>query len=121
MEKHILVVDDSSSIRKSVEFLLQQSGYKVTLAEDGAVGLSKCETGKYDLVITDVNMPNMDGITMIEKVRALTSFKFVPILILSTENQSHMLDRGKKAGATGWIVKPFTNEKLLATIKKVLR
>ncbi len=120
MGAHILVVDDSVSIRQSVRFILEQAGYTVTDAEDGADGIKKLAENKIDLVISDVNMPNMDGLTMIKNIRSGSISKFVPILVLTTESQGSVVDEGKKAGATGWIVKPFNEEKLIETIKKVL-
>ena len=120
MSKTILVVDDSVSIRQSIRYTLEKSGYNVVEAEDGIVGLQKLREFTVHLVITDVNMPNMDGLTMIKKVRAESPHKFVPILVLTTESQGSMVKEGKKAGATGWIVKPFNNTKLIETIKKVI-
>jgi two-component system chemotaxis response regulator CheY len=120
MSEKILLVDDSAAIRQSVSFVLEQNGYEVILAEDGAIGLEKLAEHDIGLVITDVNMPNMDGITMIEKLREIEKLRFIPVLVLTTESQTSIMDRGKQAGATGWIVKPFSNEKLLATVKKVL-
>ncbi len=120
MENTILVVDDSVSIRQSVSFILKQNGFAVVDAEDGVQGLEKLKSTTVQLIITDVNMPNMDGITMIKKIREIPDFRFIPILVLTTESQGSIIDEGKKAGATGWIVKPFSNEKLLTTIAKVL-
>ncbi len=120
MGASILVVDDSVSIRQSVRFILEQSGYTVNEAADGAEGLKSLAERKADLVITDVNMPNMDGLTMVKKIRETDGIKFVPILVLTTESQGSVIEEGKKAGATGWIVKPFNDEKLIETIKKVL-
>ncbi|HOU38588.1 MAG TPA: response regulator [Treponemataceae bacterium] len=116
----ILIVDDSVSIRQSVRFILEQSGYTVVEAADGQEGLKRLGEQKADLVITDVNMPNMDGLTMVRKIRETDGIKFVPILVLTTESQGSVIEDGKKAGATGWIVKPFNDEKLVETIKKVL-
>lgn len=120
MGASILVVDDSVSIRQSVRFILEQSGYTVHEAADGAEGLKSLGEHKADLVITDVNMPNMDGLTMVKKIRETDGIKFVPILVLTTESQGSVIEEGKKAGATGWIVKPFNDEKLIETIKKVI-
>lgn len=120
MGASILVVDDSVSIRQSVRFILEQSGYTVHEAADGAEGLKSLGEHKVDLVITDVNMPNMDGLTMVKKIRETDGIKFVPILVLTTESQGSVIEEGKKAGATGWIVKPFNDEKLIETIKKVI-
>jgi two-component system, chemotaxis family, chemotaxis protein CheY len=120
MAATILVVDDSVSLRQSVRFILEQNGYAVLEAVDGADGLAKQGGRRFDLVITDVNMPNMDGLTMVKKIRESGENKFVPILVLTTESQGSVLEEGKKVGATGWIVKPFNNEKLIGTVKKVL-
>lgn len=120
MGASILIVDDSVSIRQSVRFILEQSGYTVFEAADGQEGLKRLGEQKTDLVITDVNMPNMDGLTMVRKIRETDGIKFVPIIVLTTESQGSVVEDGKKAGATGWIVKPFNDEKLIETIKKVL-
>jgi len=117
----ILVVDDSNSIRDMVSFTLKSAGFETTEAKDGLEGLNKAKAGRFDLVISDINMPNMDGITLCTELRKLPSFKFTPILMLTTESSTEMKMRGKTAGATGWLVKPFNPEKLLATIKRVVR
>jgi len=120
--KKILVVDDSSVIRMSLEFFLKENGFEVEMAEDGVQGVAKSAGEKYGLIISDINMPNMNGIEMITEIRAnCPNNKFTPILVLTTESDSDMLDKGKAAGATGWIVKPFTNEDLLATVNKVVK
>ena len=116
----ILVVDDSASMRQMVEFTLKEAGHQVTVAEDGQAALNVAKGMASDLVITDVNMPNMDGITLIRELRALPAYKFTPILTLTTESATEKKMEGKDAGATGWIVKPFNPEKLLATVNKVL-
>jgi two-component system, chemotaxis family, chemotaxis protein CheY len=118
--KKILAVDDSVSIRKSISFILSQEGYEVTEAVDGVDGLAKAKQDKFNLVITDINMPNMDGIELIRQLRATDAYKFVAIIALTTENQESKMQEGKAAGATGWIVKPFTTDKLIAVIKKVI-
>ncbi|MDC7125663.1 MAG: response regulator [Spirochaetales bacterium] len=120
MAQTIMVVDDSNAIRQSVTFILRENGYETMDAFDGQNGLDKLKDHKVDLIITDVNMPNMDGIAMIRELRQTDIHKFTPILVLTTESQSSIMQEGKGAGATGWIVKPFTNEKLIATIKKVI-
>ena len=120
MGASILVVDDSVSIRQSVRFILEQNGYTVYEGADGVEGLKRLSEQKVQLVITDVNTPNMDGLTMVKKIRETDGIKFVPILVLTTESQGSVVEEGKKAGATGWIVKPFNNEKLIETIKKVI-
>ena len=116
----ILAVDDSASMRQMVAFTLKGAGHQVTEASDGKQALDIAKGGKFDLVLSDVNMPNMDGIALTRELRALPNFKFTPILILTTEAGLNKKQEGKAAGATGWIVKPFNPEQLLATIKKVI-
>ena len=116
----ILAVDDSASMRQMVSFTLKGAGYEVTEAVDGVQALEVAKGQSFNLVIPDVNMPNMDGITLITELRQLPDFKFTPILMLTTESGADKKQEGRKAGATGWIVKPFNPEQLLATIKKVL-
>lgn len=116
----ILAVDDSASMRQMVSFTLKGAGHDVVEAVDGVDALSKAKSGSFDLVISDVNMPNMDGITLIKELRALPAFKFTPMLMLTTESTGEKKQQGKAAGATGWIVKPFNPDQLLATIGKVL-
>ena len=120
MAGKILIVDDSISIRKSVSFVLSQEGYEVIEAEDGLDGLKKAEENQFKLIITDINMPNMNGIDFIKNVRNLPAYRFTPIIALTTESQDGKMQEGKAAGATGWIVKPFTSEKLSAIVKKIL-
>ena len=119
-EKKVLAVDDSATIRTSISFVLKQAGYEVVEAIDGVDGLDKAKADKFNLVITDINMPNMDGIEMIKHLRGTEGYKFIPIIALTTENQDTKMQEGKAAGATGWIVKPFTSEKLLAIVKKII-
>ena len=116
----ILAVDDSASMRQMVTFTLKGAGHDVVEACDGQEALDKAKTQQFDLVISDVNMPVMDGITLIKELRALTEYKFTPLLMLTTESGDDKKSQGKTAGATGWIVKPFNPDQLLATIKKVL-
>lgn len=116
----ILAVDDSASMRQMVSFTLKGAGYDVTEAKDGQEALNIAKTGKFNLIITDVNMPNMDGITLTKELRSLPAYKFIPILTLTTESSGEKKTAGKQAGATGWIVKPFNPDQLLATVKKVL-
>lgn len=116
----ILAVDDSASMRQMVSFTLKGAGHDVIEASDGVEALGMAQKGPVDLVISDVNMPNMDGITLIGELRKLASYKFIPILMLTTESSTDKKTQGKAAGATGWIVKPFNPDQLLATIKKVL-
>lgn len=116
----ILAVDDSASMRQMVSFTLKGAGHDVVEAVDGVDALAKAKGAKFDLVVSDVNMPNMDGITLIKELRALPDFKFTPMLMLTTESAGDKKQQGKAAGATGWIVKPFNPDQLLATIGKVL-
>lgn len=116
----ILVVDDSASMRQLVSFTLKSEGHEIILAEDGAIALKLAKTSQVDLVISDINMPNMNGITLVKELRTLPNYKSVPILLLTTESSQDYKMEGKKAGATGWLVKPFSPDQLLATIKKVL-
>lgn len=116
----ILAVDDSTSMRQMVAFTLKGAGHEVTEAADGQEALNIAKAKKFDLVITDVNMPKMDGIKLTRELRSLPQFKFTPILTLTTESSADKKQAGKEAGATGWIVKPFNPDQLLATIKKVL-
>ena len=116
----ILLVDDSTTMREMVSFTLSEAGHEVREAEDGVEALEMAQTMDVNLVITDVNMPNMDGITLTGKLRELSSYKFTPILILTTETGVDKKQSGKAAGATGWIEKPFDPDHLLATVNKVL-
>jgi two-component system chemotaxis response regulator CheY len=121
MSKIALVVDDSRTMRQMVAFTLTNAGFTVIEAEDGKDAVRKVEAGtKLDIVVTDLNMPEMDGITLIKELRRLTAYKFTPILMLTTESALEKKKEGKEAGATGWIVKPFNPDVLLKTIAKVL-
>lgn len=120
MSASILAVDDSASMRQMVSFTLKGAGYEVVEAADGVEALNIAKTRSVNLVITDVNMPNMDGISLIKELRALPSYKFTPLLMLTTESGADKKQQGKAAGATGWIVKPFNPEQLLNTVKKVI-
>ena len=119
MAKTIMVVDDSSSMRQMVNFTLAGAGYQVVEALDGVDALAKSSAQKVDLFITDLNMPNMDGIQLTRQLRAAAPYRFTPIVLLTTESQQAKKMEGKAAGATGWIVKPFQVEQLLAVVKKV--
>lgn len=116
----ILTVDDSASIRQMVSFTLRAAGYEVVEASDGLDGLEKAKSKAINLVLTDQNMPKMDGITFIKSLRELPQYKTTPILILTTESSDVMKSQGRAAGATGWLVKPFDPQKLLGVVKKVL-
>jgi two-component system chemotaxis response regulator CheY len=121
MTKVILTVDDSASMRQMVSFTLKEAGYEVVSAVDGKDALVKLDEKPAHMIITDLNMPNLDGIGLIRQVRANPAYKFVPIILLTTESQTEKKAEGKAAGATGWIVKPFKPEQLLKVIKKVLK
>ena len=116
MSARILVVDDSASMRQMVAFALTSAGYAVDEAEDGKVALGRAQGQRFNAVVTDVNMPNMDGIAL----RGLPDYKFTPMLMLTTESAADKKAEGKAAGATGWLVKPFNPEQLVATVQKVL-
>ena len=116
----ILAVDDSASMRQMVSFTLKGAGYEVIEAVDGQDALGKAKGRVADVVLTDVNMPNMDGIELIRQLRQLPEYKFTPMLLLTTESGGDKKAEGKAAGATGWLVKPFNPDQLLATLKKVM-
>lgn len=120
MSKTIMAVDDSASVRQMVSMTLKEAGYDVVEASDGKDALSKLK-GSVNMIVTDLNMPNMDGIELIRNVRSTADYKFIPIVMLTTESQASKKQEGKEAGATGWIVKPFKPDQLLAVVKKVLR
>ena len=120
MAKVIMTADDSASVRQMVSFTLKQNGYDEVEAVDGKDALNKLQSNKADMLITDLNMPNLDGIGPIKGARALPACKFIPIVMLTTESQDSKKAEGKAAGATGWIVKPFKPEQLIAVVKKVL-
>jgi two-component system, chemotaxis family, chemotaxis protein CheY len=120
MSKTILAVDDSASIRQMVAFTLKGAGYSVVEAEDGEDGLNKAKSGTVNLVLTDQNMPKMDGLTLVKSLRGMPQYAATPILMLTTESGDAMKAQGKAAGATGWLVKPFDPAKLLEVVKKVL-
>jgi two-component system chemotaxis response regulator CheY len=120
MASTILAVDDSASMRQMVNFTLKGAGYSVVQAADGVEALEYARAHSVDLVLTDVNMPRMDGITLVKELRGLPSYRYTPMLVLTTESSQEKKMQGKQAGATGWIVKPFNPEQLLATIARVL-
>jgi two-component system chemotaxis response regulator CheY len=119
MSKKVITVDDSKTMREMVTFTLKGAGYDVLEAEDGAQALSVLKGQKADAVITDLNMPNMNGFELIRALRADPNYKFTPILMLTTEGDQSKKEEGKSAGATGWIVKPFNPDKLIEVVKKV--
>ena len=116
----ILAVDDSRSMRQMVSQTLTEAGFETRLASDGVEALEVAGEYVADVVITDVNMPNMDGITLVKKLRQLPSYRYKPILVLTTESSTEKKLEGKAAGASGWIVKPFDPDRLVATVKRVL-
>jgi two-component system chemotaxis response regulator CheY len=120
MAKTVLAIDDSASIRQMVAFTLKSSGYEVIEAVDGQDGLDKAKAKSVNLVLTDQNMPRMDGLTLIRNLRSMTQYKATPILMLTTESSDAMKAQGRAAGATGWLVKPFDPQKLVEVVKKVI-
>ena len=121
MSKNILIVDDSESIRELVGLTLESSGYLIEKGTDGLDAMRLLDGRALDLVITDLNMPAMDGIQLIREIRKIPTYATVPILMLTTESQAAKKDEARAAGATGWIVKPFVQDKLLQVVKKIIR
>ncbi len=120
MAKSILIVDDSETVRQVLQLALGNAGYQVIEAEDGFDALEKLSEAQVDMLITDLNMPNMDGLELIKKVRAGGQHRFTPIVMLTTESSEEKKKAGREAGASGWIVKPFKPEQLLKVVKLVL-
>lgn len=120
MTKTILSVDDSASVRQMVKLTLSGAGYRVVEAGDGKEGLSKARESTVDMVVTDLNMPHLDGISLIRELRALATYKGVPMILLTTESDGQKKQEAKAAGATGWITKPFQPDQLLSVTRKVL-
>jgi two-component system chemotaxis response regulator CheY len=120
MAKTILSVDDSASIRQMVKLTLSGAGYDVIQANDGAEGLEKAKGAKVDMVMTDLNMPVMNGLALIKELRKLPAYQGIPILFLTTESDAALKSEAKAAGATGWITKPFQQDQLISVVKKVL-
>ena len=120
MAKKIMTVDDSATVRQMLSFTLQDAGFDVVEAVDGADALAKLEQEKISMLITDLNMPKLDGIGLIREVRKDPGNRFIPIIMLTTESQESKKQEGKSAGASGWIVKPFKPEQLLAVVRMVL-
>lgn len=116
----ILTVDDSASIRHAIKTILAGAGHEITSAADGVDGLQRAANHRFDLVITDLNMPNMDGLTMIRELRKRPSYAGVPILFLTTETAESAKQQAKQAGATGWLTKPFDPTMLVRVVQKVL-
>ena len=121
MSKVILTADDSVSVRQMVAMSLKRAGYDILEAKDGQDALNQLQKNKIDLLITDLNMPNLNGFELIRRVRAISRYQYVPIIVLTTESTADKKQAGKVAGATGWIVKPFKPAQLTAVVKKVIR
>ena len=120
MRKAVLAVDDSASIRQMVSVTLRTAGYEVVEAADGQEGLDKARAALFNLVLTDQNMPRVDGIALIKSLRAMTNYRSVPILMLTTESSDAMKSQGRAAGATGWLVKPFEPNRLVEVVRQVI-
>lgn len=120
MGKKIMIVDDSMTMRKMVGFALREEGYAVEEAANGQQALEWLVRNYVDLIITDLNMPVMDGVTLLRELRQLPNYRFTPILVLTTESSEEMKQRGKAAGATGWIVKPFVSSELCQVLNRLL-
>ncbi|MCM5679926.1 response regulator [Schlegelella sp. S2-27] len=120
MTKTIMIVDDSSSLRQVVGIALKSAGYEVIEAADGKVALTKLDGKKINLIISDVNMPNMDGISLVRAVKQMPAYKFTPIVMLTTENQDSKKREGQEAGAKAWVVKPFKPDQLVAAVQKLV-
>jgi two-component system chemotaxis response regulator CheY len=120
MAKTIMIVDDSSSLRQVVSIALKGAGYEVIEAVDGKAALSKLTGQKINLIISDVNMPNLDGISLVRAVKQMPAYKFTPIVMLTTENQDSKKREGQEAGAKAWVVKPFKPEQLVAAVQKLV-
>ncbi|MGZ4960709.1 MAG: response regulator [Methylomonas sp.] len=120
MSKTVMVVDDSASIRQVVSITLKGAGYEVIEACDGKDGLSKLSGNKVNLIISDVNMPNMDGITFVKELKQLPAYKFTPIIMLTTESQEAKKQEGQAAGAKAWVVKPFQPQQMLMAVAKLM-
>jgi two-component system, chemotaxis family, chemotaxis protein CheY len=120
MTARILTVDDSASIRLTTRVALSNAGYTITEAVDGMDGIDKLRSGQFDLIVTDLNMPRMDGLTMIRELRKMPAHMGVPVIFLTTESDNELKSQAKAAGATGWLTKPFDPESLVKIVKKVL-
>ncbi|MDT8442036.1 MAG: response regulator [Desulfuromonadales bacterium] len=119
MAKRVLTVDDSATVRQVLSMTLTGAGYDVAEAVDGEDALQHFDEGSFDLVVTDLNMPNMDGIDLIREIRKRSGTRFLPIIMLTTESQPERKQEGKKAGASGWITKPFRPDQLLAVVRMI--
>lgn len=120
MKRKIMTVDDSSSVRQMVSFVLKEAGYDVVSAVDGQDAIKQLSSSQVEMLVTDLNMPNVNGVELIQWVRSDFSHQYIPVIMLTTESQDEKKLEGKNAGATGWIVKPFKPEQLLTVVRKVL-
>jgi two-component system chemotaxis response regulator CheY len=120
MTASILTVDDSASVRMAMRIALSGAGYAVTEAGDGTEGLDKLRSGRFDMVVTDLNMPRMDGLTMIRELRRLPGCAGIPVIFVTTESDDGVKAQAKAAGATGWLVKPFQPDQIVRVARKVL-
>ncbi|HXN49505.1 MAG TPA: response regulator [Bryobacteraceae bacterium] len=121
MPATILTADDSPSMRQMIAFTLENAGYQVIEAVDGKDALERLSKTSVQMLVTDLNMPNLDGIELIKRVRTLPQYKYIPIIMVTTESEDSRKQQGKAAGATGWIVKPFRAEQLVAVAKRFLK
>jgi len=121
MPKQILIADDSESIREILTFSLERAGFQVFVATDGLDAFRFLDGRKIDLLLTDYHMPNVNGLELISRVRKTEAYKYLPILVLTTEKQFDIVREAREAGATGWLMKPFSTEKLIQTLRKVIR
>lgn len=117
----ILAVDDQLTMRTMIEAILSGAGYEVTTAEDGVDAMEKLRNNHFDLVITDINMPNMSGLSLIPKIRRLPEYQYTPILMLTTETSGYKKDKAKNSGASGWLTKPFDPTRLLTAVEKLMK
>jgi len=120
MSKTVLIVDDSASLRQVVAISLRGAGYETIEAGDGVEALSKLGENKINLIISDLNMPNMDGLSLVRAIKSLPTYKFTPIIMLTTEISSDKKEAGREAGAKAWMVKPFKPEQMLAAVSKLI-
>ena len=121
MTQRVLIVDDNATIRSLSRKVVQDIGFEAVEATDGQEGLEVAQAQKFQLILTDINMPRMSGIEMVTKIRALDDYKRIPILFITTESGKKIMQQGKEAGANGWLVKPFQREKLLDLLKKLVK
>lgn len=118
--KRVLAVDDSVTIRQMLAAILTEAGFDVTVAADGTEALDRASAHQFELVLTDVNMPGIDGISLVRALRAFEAYRYVPIIVITTESSPEFRTLGRDAGATGWIVKPFNPARLVETVRRVL-